>query len=268
MKNVKVDEFINTKPEFLMITCKEVEKNGKKCYRYIFKQQFNESCKDIKLTQQERDTLINLSKNCPKEFLDSLIQVYLKDDLITSIYEGTNLLLPPNFRQFYDRCITISTKNHQIYFNDLAIEKFKDTILKLNERSKIDSLNFVRGKLESKKVNNMQLYLENCNSFKIGRDVKFIEESRHICVGPNNTVYYSAPVSKKGKVDVVDMNNTITLMEEFTKYKGLAQSYYNNRGDDAITLYYNNGKLEIIGLNNNLDFKEKVQEKVKQLLIK
>jgi len=266
MKDVKVDEFINKKPIFLMITCKEANKNGKKGYRYTFKQQFNDDCKHIELTQQEKDKLINLSKTNVKEFINNLIEIHLKDDLITDIYEGTNYLLPTRFRQFYDRCVTVSTKNYQIYFNDIAIEKFKDTILQLNERSKLDSLNFVKAKFANKKVNNMHLSLHQGFDFEKGRSVSFFEESRHICVGPINTVYYTAPVSKGGKVDISDINNIITLMEEFTKYKGLAN--YANYNSDEMVIYYNNGSLKIAGMNKNSDMKQRVHEKAKQLLIK
>lgn len=263
MKETKVNDFINVRPESLMIICKEVIE--KECYEYVCKQQYNQDYIPMNLTEEERNNLINLSKINVKEFIDNLIQHHLKGETITSIYEGSNYLLPSRFRQFYEKCITISTENYQLYFNDLAILKFRDTILKLNERSKTDSLNFVRGKLETEKVYNMHLSLDKGFSFRKGRGVRFVEDD-HIYIGPLNTIYYSAPISKKGNVDIDDINNIITLIEEFTKHKGLIK--FANYNSDEMVIYYNNGSLKIAGMSKNSDMKERVHKKVNQLFRK
>ena len=263
MKNIEVNEFINIRPGSLIITCKEIFKNKKHGYRYTLKKLNTFNGKQIDLTEQEKRDLINLSQLDSKQFIEELINIHLKDEQIIEVKEGNNYLLPSRFRQFYEKCVNICTENYEIYFNDLAITKFKNTILKLNDRSKIDSINYVKAKLVEKKVNHMHLSFDEIDELKKCRSAWYADE-KELYFQPFSSVFYTVPISNEGDIDLDDLNNILELINYFTEYKGIPK--YCDYNDNEMVIYYNNGSLKIVGLNKNQDIHKKIYKKAYELL--
>ena len=265
MKNIGVNEFINIRPGCLMITCKEIFKNNKQGYNYALKKINVSNGKQINLTENERMDLIKLSELDSKQFIEELINIHLKDEQIIEFNEGNSYLLPSRFRQFYDKCVNICTEDYEIYFNDLAITKFKDTILKLNDRSKIDSINYVKAKLVEKKVNHMHLSFDEIDEFKKCRSAWYADE-KELYFQPFSSVFYTVPISNEGDIDLDDLNNILELINYFTEYKEIPK--YCDYNDNEMVIYYNNGSLKIVGLDKNQDIKKKIHIKANELLKK
>jgi hypothetical protein len=89
---------------------------------------------------------------------------------ILNFIKGDSRLLPSSYQRFYDECVVISTRNYQLYITDKAIEKCSEIIFKLSERSKKDSFNFVKDKLETRDASHLYISMGSSDN-STGRSV-------------------------------------------------------------------------------------------------
>ena len=186
----------------------------------------------------------------------------MEGEKILSFTKGGSSLLPTNYQRFYNKCVAVETENYKLYINDAAIEKCSDVVFKLSERSKKDCFNFAKGKFEIGEAKHLYISLNPCfnrvgrSAFFEGEDDEFI--SRFF---PVNTVGYSSYPKEDGTYDEDDINNILTLIEEFTRARGLFEDGRYNSEDMVM---YNKGSMKIQGIDKDKRIKEKIFELVKK----
>ena len=196
------------------------------------------------------------------ENLEKVIDLHLEGEQILSFTKGGSSLLPTNYQRFYDKCVAVETENYKLYINDKAIDRCENIVYKLSEKSKKDCFNFAKGKLESGSAKHLYISLTPCfnrvgrSAFFEGEDDEFI--SRFF---PLNTVGYSSYPKEDGTFDEDDINNILTLIEEFTKARGLFEDGKYNSEDMVM---YNKGSMKIQGIDKDKRLKEKVFELIKK----
>jgi hypothetical protein len=251
------NKMITTMPNIFMVRCKDINKGKKKGTEYIVKSHYSNEVRF--LTPKQILAFEELSKRNPKEFISKLIDWHLQNDQILEFYQGSSYLLPNRYRRFYDKCVYVSTEKYELYFNDEAINKCSDIIYKLSERSKMDSYNFVKGKLESREALHMSLTLSDGFDFKKGRWAFYIDENDPVYLGPKRSVHYVADVVENGQIDEDDLTNILNLTEEFVKIYGKIGYVESNKEELVI---HNKGSLKIEGIDKD----KRIMNKVYQLI--
>lgn len=239
-----LDMTLNQKLKTLIIVCKDVQKKTKVGTQIILKMCFDKNGENT-LSKETQNDLLSTYQKSASAYTEQLLMAHLDQKKITSYKRGTSYLLPNRFKRFYDKCVCFSAEGLNIYFTDLAISKFQKTIMALSERSKKDSLAFIKGKLESHEAYNLGINISNGLSFCRVRQASFIG-SDDCYLGPKNTVYYEVNLNEDGTIDSGDVNNILELIELYAKVYGNFK-YIKYNEEECIA--YNNGSMQIIGTN-------------------
>ena len=253
MKNDKFEDLITRKPNLLMIKSKDLEKG------LDLKVIYSKNAPTRYLSIGDKTKLLDSMRRDTVLFLEKIIDWHLEEEKILSFIKGGCSLLPTNYRRFYDECVAIETVNYKLYINDKAIERCSNIVFKLSERSKMECLNFIKGKLQKNQAEHLYISLGNYNN-QIGRCASFEGENELNPIMPDNTVCYSVYPKQDGTYDEDDINNILIIMEEFTKSRGL---FKNGKYDYTNLIMYNSGSMKIQGIDKDKRLLEKAKCLVK-----
>jgi hypothetical protein len=252
MRNNELEDLISKKPNLFMVKSKDLEKG------LDIKAVYSKNAQTRYLTIGDKTKLLDAMRRDTTLFLEKIINWHLEEEKILSFIKGGCLLLPTNYRRFYDECVAVETDNYKLYINDKAIERCSDIVFKLSERSSIDCFNFVKGKLEKNQAEHLYISLDTFND-QIGRCASFEGENELNPIMPDNTVCYSIYKKEDGTYDEKDVYNILSLIEEFTKARGL---FKDGKHDYKDLVMYNRGSMKIQGIDKD----KRIIEKVKTLL--
>lgn len=197
MKKTELKDTLIQKPTFLMVNCKENKRKGERGCNLDLRFEYGRDEK-YNFSDEEIQTMLALAKTNTLEFLQILIDKGLNNELITEYYQGDNYLLPARFRRFHDKCVLVESKDYSIAFTDMAIRKCSSLIYHLSEKSKQDSLTFVKGKLENQEASHLYLSISDL-SFQKGRFAGFDKNEEKYALNPKNTAYYTTYMGKRKK---------------------------------------------------------------------
>lgn len=254
MKENKVDKFISTKPNILMIKSKDLEKG------LDMKIVYSKDAPTRYLSTQDKAKLIDIMRRNSVLFLDSIIDWHLEEEKVLSFFKGGCSLLPTNYRRFYDECVAVETDNYKLYINDKAIERCSDIVFKLNERSRHDCFNFVKDKLEKNQVEHLYISLEPF-SHQVGRSVSFEGENELNPIIPDNTVCYNVYKKETDNYDERDIYTILDFIEKFRKSRG---EFIRTKTNGFDLVMYNEGSMKIQGVNSDRRIIEKVKTLMKE----
>ena len=259
MRNVKVEDFIKHEKSEIVIVCKEKEKKGKKGVRIDLKAGFLGLPSHLSLDRQA--SLIDISETGIKSFTHELIDAELENRLITGFYRGSSDLLPSRYRKFYDHCVEIRTNGLDIYFADLAIEHFQDTIYHLERRSLADGLSFVHNHIQDENIINMSLGIMKPSDSEHGRSVYYDSGSSYYEGYPKDTIYYHTNGNEDGTLDPEELANMEEMISLFVQRNGGFRSMKCSSNE---CVAYNRGSILVAGIDKAPQLKDKVACYVKR----
>lgn len=258
MRNIAVEDFIKQEKRELIVVCKDMSKEGHPRVRIDFKAQFSDLPSHISLQRQE--ALTQVSRESTKTFAREFIDAELDGRQITGFYRGTNYLLPPRFRRFYEQCIAVKTENFDIYFTDFAIEKFQTTIGKLERRSLADGYHFVSKHLAQGKVINLSLGIFDGTPYQRGRAVRY-EGEESLLGNPRYTAYYHTDTAEDGTVEPEEIANMEDIISLFAQQNG---GFSSMKWNDKECVAYNRGSIYVAGIDKAPQLKEKIYRYMKR----
>ena len=170
MKNVDSMEMSSSIHKSTIIVCKEETKKGKTGVGITVKANYNHSKSDDieicsfedrrkPLSYEELSELLELAKTNPSKYVEKLILAQFGDTPVLGESVGTSYLLPNRFQRFYENCVSFYNEDYNVYFTDLAIERFASFIKELREKRKQDSLKYAEQMIVSGKASHLNLHI-------------------------------------------------------------------------------------------------------------
>lgn len=262
MEKTTFESVLERQPDSALVVCNKRQIQGKEVTTIDVKYAFSQNPNPTNISEIERMRLLQLMQTSPKKALDELITYRLQDQLITGVYTGRNgSVLPTRYQRFYDQCILFESANYRIYFTDFAMTRFSDTIFKLTERSKKDSLTFVTGKISEKKARHLHLGVYSGYDWCLGRHCLFYGEQEEANMGPSNAVYYSTDLKEDGSVDFKDSENMMKMIDTFAQVYG---EFHNMKWNRQELVANNQGSLKIAGIDKSPELYDKVYSLMKK----
>ncbi len=256
MEKETIKKALALTPLSAMVTCRPEDEKGRPKVELSIKYQYPKKKLPSGISEERRKGLEMLFYKNPKKALEAIIQYRFLDREITGAYDGSaSIILPTKYHQFYTRCTSFETSGYQIYFNDFAIPVFKNTILKLNERSKQDSFQFLKRKIEAGESQHLRLSVTERYQNTTSRMCMQLENKGKFSLDPENALYYYVNFKEDGTLDSDDLENILKLIEIFARTYG-EFGMINTSGTDCVG--YNVGSLKATGIDKVPEIYQKV----------
>lgn len=250
-KTSKIDRMLLETPTFEMINCKPEDEKGNPISSLIIQSSYSKGFLPSNIPKERIAGLKNLFYKNSRKAIEELIQYRFLDREILGTYQGkASVILPIGLKQFHRECVSFETRGYQIYFNDFAIPIFQNTIFKLNQKSKRDSLHFIKTKIESREAS--QLHLSVSPSFDDTRSRMSMHFKNH---GIEDALYYYASLKQDGTLEDGDLANILELIEVFA---GTYGEFETINQTDTGCVATNTGSLKITGIDKIPDPLQKV----------
>ena len=235
MKKASTEQMITKKQNRLIIVGKESIVDGRKGIKCDLKARWvSPSSEDVisvqpftldtehKLSSSEIRSLIELSKNNPKEYTSELINLNFRNDLINMEATGTSHLLPTRFERFYKSCVRFAGDKYEVYFVDDAIEYLSDKISELKLRRIEDSRTYAIKTIETGKVQNLKFsFFDSFPWKKVSYCVYDDNDDYYRMIAePKHVLYYCIDSDDEKKTDPADIKNMIDILDKFVLVHG------------------------------------------------
>ncbi len=256
MKKETITKALEKTPLSAIITCRPEDERGNPKVELSIQYRYSKKAVPSNIPEERKKGLEALFYKNPRKAIDEIIQYRFLDREITGFYEGAaSIILPTKYHQFYTRCTSFETSGYQVYFNDFAIPVFKSTILKLDERSKRDSFQFLKRKIENGDSQHLHLSLSEGYANTRSRMCMQLKNKEKHAVDPENSLYYYINFREDGTLDEVDLENVLNLIEVFVRTYGRFGMVHTS---DKGCVGYNVGSLKVSGIDKVPEMYQKV----------
>ncbi len=257
MRNTnQVEKMLKEIPLSEMISCIPETVKGEPKMELSIKYRYPSKAISSNIPEERIAGLQALFYKNPRKALEEIIRYRFQDNEILGAYEGdASILLPTKYHQSYRKCVSFEAGGYQIYFNDSAISIFKNTILRLDEKSKRDSFHFIKRKLESGESQHLHLSISESRDNTRNRMCMLQENKGRHSVDPINALYYYVNLKADGTLDVGDFKNMLELIEVFASMYGEFGMIHQT---DTECVGYNIGSLKVTGIDTIPEMKEKI----------
>ncbi len=242
----KIQKMLKDNPISTMISCKPEDELGNPIMQLLIQSKYSRKISQSRVPEERWKGLESLFYKNPRKAVDEILGYLFSDREIIGMYDGeASLILPTREHPFYKRCTSFETHGYQVYFNDYAISIFKNTILKLDEKSKRDSFKFMKDRIES--GNSQHVHLSISEGFQNTRSRMIMQlENKGHAIDPENALYYYTNLLPDGTVDRGDLENILGLIEIFVQKYG---QFGMLKEDDNSCIGYNVGSLKVSGID-------------------
>lgn len=248
MKKRTIEKMLQETPLSEMIACTPADRKGNFKTALSIEYQYPKEMSSSNIPEDKRKELEDLFQRNPKKAMEEIIRYRFLDSEITGYYDGAaSLVLPTKYHRIYQRSISFETKGYRVYFNDFAIPVFKSTILKLSERSKQDSFQFIKGKLEAGESHNLHLSITEPFQSTRSRMCMLLGSKDHLEVNPENTLCYYTNLLQDGTLEEGDLENILELIEIFAEKYG---KFCEVKSIENGLAGYNMGSLKVTGADS------------------
>jgi len=237
------------------VTCKNLFKNQKKFIVTGLKCVVDE---DRELVfDYDVDRMSYLAQNDSNKFLKCLVENDLADQKINDFWDGEEVVKDYSNQRF----IRVRSDGYSLYFNELAISKYKGLILKLDERSKKDIFDLISDDIVSKRARHMRIILDDKSSKKeFHRAMRFIGNENNFFASDYCT-HYIIRTDVKDNIQNDEFDSMYKLIDKFVGVNGLFNDCVYN---ESTLIAHNKGSLKIEGIDVNSNFVNKVLAKTKR----
>lgn len=251
----KIRRMLTEEPSSTMISCIPEDEKGKNVMRLTIQSNYPKRKELSRIPEERRKGLETLFYKNPRKAIDEILRYRFSDREIIGMYDGdASLILPTRERSFYRKCTSFETHGYQIYFNDYAMSIFKNTILRLDEKSKKDSFQFIKRKIENGESQHLHLSITEGFQDTRSRITMQLKNKGH-SEDPENALYYYTNLLQDGTVDGRDLKNILELIEVFVQMYGpfgmISES-------DKCCVGYNVGSLKVTGISTVPEMYQKV----------
>lgn len=251
----KIKRMLTEEPILTMISCSTEAEKGNPVMKLMVQSKYPKKKEFSNIPEERRKGLETLFYKNPRKAIDEILRYRFSDREIVGMYEGdASLILPTRECPFYRKCTSFETHGYQIYFNDYAISVFKNTILRLDEKSKRDSFQFIKRKIESGESQHLHLSISDGFQNTRSRMTMQLANKGHN-EDPENALYYYTNLLQDGTVDLGDLKNILELIEIFVQMYG---PFGMITQDGKNCVGYNVGSLKVTGIDAIPEMYQKV----------
>lgn len=252
----KIQKMLAEEPISTMISCRPEDKKGNPTMQLVVQSKYPKKVEPSRIPEERRDGLETLFYKNTRKALEEIIQYRFLDREITGYYDGlASMILPMKDCGDHQRCVSFETNGFRIYFNDFAVPIFKSTILKLSERSKQDSFQFIRRKIEGGESTHLHLSMTPSYQNTRSRMCMQLPNKGKRCLDPENALYYYTNFLPDGSLEPKDLENVLELIEIFAKTYGKFGMIKESVNE---CIGYNVGSLKITGTETVIEPLQKV----------
>ncbi len=242
-----IQKLLQEEPISTMISCIPEDEKGSPKMQLFLKSQYPKAVVPSSIPEERWKGLETLFYKNPRKAIEEILQYRFLDREITGMYEGSaQLILPTRQHQSFKKCTSFETNDYQVYFNDYAIPIFKNTILKLSEKSKRDSFHFMKRKMESGDSKHLHITISEGFQDTRSRLCMFLKNNSGASLDSADALYYYINLNQDGTIDPGDLANILRLVEIFVKTYG---EFNKVKQSDTTCIGYNDGSLKITGID-------------------
>lgn len=256
MKKDTIKKMLQEEPLSTMISCISEDEKGSPKMQLFLKSKYPKVIVPSSIPEERRKGLEEVFYRNPRKAMEEILNYRFLDREITGMYEGSaQLILPTRQYQSFQKCTSFETSDYQVYFNDYAIPIFKNTILKLSERSKQDSFHFLKRRIQSGESRNLHITVSEGFQDTRSRLCMFLKNDGDFSQEPTNALYYYTNLKQDGTIDDDDLSNILRLIDIFVQTYG---DFGSIKTGETECIACNQGSLKISGI-------DKVEEPVQKI---